>query len=133
MEPSNVPLAGFIAELGLQVLEITPDRVVGELTVEDRLRNAQGNLHHGALSSAVETLASVAAAAWFEGRGQVVGVENATSFHEEVRDGKLTVVAEPVDRQDSRQQWWVQIRSGDRLVASGQVNLVNGPNLVARA
>lgn len=133
MKVSDVPMTGFVAELGLRLLEVSPDRVVGELPVSDRLRNAVGALHHGAVSSVVETVASIAAAAWFEGRGQVVGISNTTRVHEEVREGLLSVVAEPVMRSDQRQQWNVQVWAADRLIASGQVELVNGPHLGAPA
>lgn len=120
-----VPLTGFAHVAGLEVVALDVDRVRGTLVVEPRLLDARDVLHRGVLSTAVETAASVGAAAWFDGRGHVVGVSNTTSTHRDVTGGRLEVLAEPVHRDEGRQQWTVDITDDEGLVASGTVHLVN--------
>ncbi|MFB9236623.1 PaaI family thioesterase [Plantactinospora siamensis] len=120
---------GFVALLGLELTETTPDRVVIRWRVRPELHQPYGILHGGVHASVVETAASVGAALWFGDRGGVVGVNNQTDFLRAVRDGELTAVATPVHRGRTQQLWQVEITDErDRLVARGQVRLQNVPN-----
>jgi 1,4-dihydroxy-2-naphthoyl-CoA hydrolase len=126
---SDVPNVGLDRLVGLRLSEVSPGRVSASLTVADHLSDGAGALHRGVLSAVVEACASVAGAAWFAERGQVVGVSNSTSHFAAVTGGVLDVVAEPVDRQDARQQWTVQVRdAAGTLVAQGTVWLSNIPD-----
>ena len=120
------PGAGFTELIGMQIVELGPDRTVLRWTVHPQLHQPYGIVHGGVYCTAVETAASYAAAAWFGGRGNVVGVSNQTDFLRAVRDGELTAIATPVHRGRLQQLWQVEIRDeSDRLVARGQVRLQN--------
>ncbi|MEV4760779.1 PaaI family thioesterase [Micromonospora sp. NPDC049559] len=120
---------GFVALLGLQIEEVTPDRVVIRWRCRPELLQPYGIQHGGVYSSVVETAASVGAAVWYGDRGGVVGVSNQTDFLRAVREGELSAVATPVHRGRSQQLWQVEITDeADRLVARGQVRLQNLPS-----
>jgi 1,4-dihydroxy-2-naphthoyl-CoA hydrolase len=120
---------GFVHLLGLEFVEVSPDRVVVRWTVRPELHQPYGILHGGVHCAAIETAASIAAGAWLGDRGDVVGVSNQTDFLRAVRDGVLTATATPVHRGRLQQLWLVEIRDDDeRLVARGQVRLQNIDN-----
>lgn len=117
---------GFTELLGLELVEMSGDRVVVRWKVRPELLQPLGILHGGVHCSVVETAASIGAAMWFGERGQVVGVANSTDFLRAVREGVLTARATPVHRGRSQQLWLVEILDeAERLVARGQVRLAN--------
>ncbi|GAB3059982.1 PaaI family thioesterase [Micromonospora schwarzwaldensis] len=117
---------GFVALLGLELDEVSADRVVIRWRVRPELHQPYGIQHGGVYCSVVETAASVGGSLWLGDRGRVVGVSNQTDFLRAVRDGELTAVGTPVHRGRSQQLWLVEITDGDaRLVARGQVRLQN--------
>ena len=128
MEPSDIPHVGLDARLGLRVTAVGPERVAAGFEVTPDLLDGGGSLHRGVVSAAVETAASVAAAAWYEDRGRVVGVSNTTSHFASTGAGHVDVVAEPVALLDVRQVWAVSVVAGDVLLARGTVALANVPD-----
>ncbi|MGC4891965.1 PaaI family thioesterase [Micromonospora sp. DT227] len=117
---------GYVALLGLELDEVSADRVVIRWRVRPELHQPHGIQHGGVYCSVVETAASVGGSLWLGDRGRVVGVSNQTDFLRAVRDGELTAVGTPVHRGRSQQLWLVEITDGDaRLVARGQVRLQN--------
>lgn len=117
---------GFAGLIGLEFTELGPDRVAARWKVRPELHQPYGILHGGVHCAVVETVASVAAAVWLGGRGQVVGVSNQTDFLRAVREGELTAVATPVHRGRLQQLWQVEITDEQgRMAARGQVRLQN--------
>jgi uncharacterized protein (TIGR00369 family) len=127
LHPEDVRLtAGFAGLLGVEFTELGADRVTASWKVRPELHQPYGILHGGVHCAVIETVASVAAAIWLGGRGQVVGVSNQTDFLRAVREGVLTAVATPVHRGRLQQLWQVEIRDEQgRLAARGQVRLQN--------
>ena len=121
-----LPASSFDQVLGLELQEISGDRVTARLEVQPHLHQPYGIVHGGVYCSVVETVASVAGAVWFGDRGQVVGVSNHTNFLRAVRDGVLAVEATPVHRGRTQQLWQVAIHDErGKLVARGEVRLAN--------
>ena len=117
----------FVNWLGLELLEVSGDKVVAAWDVRPDHHQPYGIVHGGVHCSVIETVASVAAATWYE-RGQVVGVANQTDFLRAVRDGRLTATGTPIHRGRLQQLWLVEIRDeNERIVARGQVRLQNLP------
>ena len=110
--------------IGLTVDELTGDLMRVHWHVVPEVHQPAGILHGGIHAWIHETVASVAASAWFGDQGQVVGVSNQTDFFRAVREGELTSVGTPLHRGRSQQVWVVETRdAADRLVARGQVRL----------
>ena len=124
----STPYEGFDTLIGLRLVSVTADEVVGTLEVTPALHQPYGLLHGGVMCSIVETLGSVGGAAWFGDRGQVVGSNNSTHLLRAVREGILTATATPVHRGRSQQLWTVDVRDEQpRLVGQGQLRLANLP------
>ena len=116
----------FTEYLGVELQEVTGDRVVATWTAGEHLHQPYGIVHGGAHCGVVETLASIAASVWLGDRGTVVGVNNSTDFYRAVRDGAMTSTALPVHRGRSQQVWVVEtVDAEGRLVSRGQVRLQN--------
>ena len=120
------PAVGLIGLLDLHLRTVTPDTAVLTWVAGPRHHQPYGIVHGGVHCAAIETAASVAAAAWYGDRGRVVGVSNQTDFLRAVRDGELTATASPIHRGRLQQLWLVEITDEEhRLVARGQVRLQN--------
>lgn len=128
MELSDIPHVGLDASMGLHMTSVGPERTTATFEVAAHLLAATGSLHRGVVSAAVETVASVAGAAWFADRGRVVGVSNTTSHFATTSSGRVDVVAEPAGLLDSRQVWTVVLLAEDVLLARGTVELANVPD-----
>jgi uncharacterized protein (TIGR00369 family) len=116
----------FVRHLGVQMTEVTGDRVVAEWDAAPKHHQPYGIVHGGVHCSVVEDLASVGAATWLGDKGQVVGVNNNTDFFRAVREGDLVSTATPLHRGRSQQLWLVQtVDAEGRTVARGQVRLQN--------
>ena len=117
----------FVRHLGIELTEITPDRVTASWKAAPHLHQPYGIVHGGVHCSVVETLASVGAAVWLGDRGKVVGVNNNTDFYRAVREGTMTSTATPLHRGRSQQLWLVETTEDEsgRTVARGQVRLQN--------
>ena len=114
--------------LDMQLDELTPTRVSGSIAADERHHQPWGLVHGGHYTSAIETFASVGAFEAVKDRGQqAVGVTNITDFLRAHRNGRLAVVAEPIQQGRTQQLWQVEIRrpDDDKLVARGQVRLQN--------
>ncbi|MDP9408431.1 MAG: PaaI family thioesterase [Actinomycetota bacterium] len=122
---------GFDRLIGLQVVEVGPERVEARLEVRPDHHQPFGIVHGGLLATMVETVASVGAAVWYGDRGTIVGVANSTDFFRATREGTLTAVGTPVHQGRTSQLWLVEITDDQgRRVARGQLRVAN---LEARA
>jgi uncharacterized protein (TIGR00369 family) len=114
--------------IGLEIVDVSEDEVVGRILLDDRHLQPYGIVHGGVFCTMIETLASYGAATWAMSQGMfgAVGVHNSTDFIRSCRGGEVTGEATPVHRGRSQQLWQVTVRGGDgRMVARGQVRLHN--------
>ena len=117
---------GYDDVVGLELQDVSGDRVTGRLEVKPHLHQPYGIVHGGVFCSVVETVASVGGAVWFGDRGHVVGVSNHTNFLRAVREGVLAIEGTPVHRGRTQQLWQVEVKDETgRLVARGEVRLAN--------
>jgi 1,4-dihydroxy-2-naphthoyl-CoA hydrolase len=118
----------FMRAIGLEVDEVGRDRVVGHIDLGPEHHQPFGIVHGGVYCAAIEQIASIGANIQAGELGLVsVGVNNNTHFVASLRDGRVSVVAEPITQGRTQQLWGVEIRRRDdgRLVATGQLRLAN--------
>lgn len=118
----------FMRVAGLRFEEINGSRVRGSIDLGEQHHTPWGVVHGGVYAAAVESAASVGASAAVIERGQVaVGVSNSTDFLRPVKEGRVSVLAEPIIQGKSQQLWQVIITRGEdgKEVARGQVRLQN--------
>ena len=112
-------------QLGIEMIEVTPERVRARVVIDERHLQPYGIAHGGVYCSIVEGVASYGAGQAARARGQlgVVGVSNSTDFLRSHSEGELLAEGRPVHVGRSQQLWSVEIRRGSdaALVSRGQV------------
>lgn len=98
--------------LGIEYLEVEPDRVVGRMPVEGNTQ-PYGLLHGGASCALAESLGSLAAALHGMPDRVAVGVDINATHHRGVREGHVTGVATPVHRGRSTATFEIVISDDD--------------------
>src|SRR5687768_13974148 len=89
----DIPPGAFVEYLGLDLREVSGDRVVATWTAGPRHHQPFGIVHGGVHCSVVETLGSFGATYWLLARdpqGSAVGVNNSTDFFRAVTEGPMT-------------------------------------------
>ena len=96
--------------LGIELRELTPERVVATMPVDDRTRQPFGILHGGASVALAETIASLGGAMNVDlDRFVVVGVEINANHIRAKKDGLVTGSGTPIHVGRSTQVWEVRI------------------------
>jgi uncharacterized protein (TIGR00369 family) len=106
------PLAsrGLAAAIGIEIVELTPERVVATMPVDDRTRQPFGLLHGGASLALAETVASFGAAANVDlERFVAVGQEINANHLRGKTDGVVRATAVPIHRGRTSQVWAIDI------------------------
>jgi 1,4-dihydroxy-2-naphthoyl-CoA hydrolase len=119
--------SAFMKLLGLSFEEMGPKRVVAFFETGDDLHQPWGLVHGGVFTAVIETVATTGAYQAVKDRGQLaVGVNNVTDFLRPHQQGRLRVVAEPLQQGKSQQLWQAIVEREDgKTVARGQVRLQN--------
>jgi uncharacterized protein (TIGR00369 family) len=94
----------FNQKIGLQLLEVSKDRVVGTLPVEGN-RQPYGLIHGGANASLAEVLGSIAAALNAGPERAAMGLELSCTHHRAARSGTVTGVCTPLHVGRSVSTW----------------------------
>ncbi len=114
--------------LEVEFEEIGPTRVTGSVAADERHHQPWRIVHGGLYTAVIETFATTGAFEAVKDRGQqAVGVSNTTDFLRPHRNGRLQVVAVPIQQGRIQQLWQVEIRRPEdgKLIARGQVRLQN--------
>jgi 1,4-dihydroxy-2-naphthoyl-CoA hydrolase len=105
---------GLADALGIEVLEISPGRVVATMPVDDRTRQPFGILHGGASVALAETVASLGSAANVDREEfAAVGLEINANHLRAKRDGTVTATATPLHIGRTTHVWDVRIVDED--------------------
>jgi 1,4-dihydroxy-2-naphthoyl-CoA hydrolase len=119
--------SAFVAQAGLVVDSVAPDRVTGHIDLGAEHHTPWGIVHGGVYATAVESAASIGATTAVHGRGKVaVGLTNTTHFLRSLSAGRVDVEAIALYQGRTHQLWRVDVTdASDRLVAHGEVRLQN--------
>lgn len=129
-QPDLGAASAFMEAAGLQLDEVSGTRVTGHIDLGADHHTPWGVVHGGVYTTAVESAASVGASvAVAEDDQFAVGVNNSTDFLRAVTEGRIDIVAEPLQQGHVQQLWEVVVtRAGDgKVVARGTVRLQNVP------
>jgi len=109
----------FPALLGIRFIEVTREKVTGELTVRPELCTLGQVLHGGAIMAFADTLGAVATIANLPEGARTTTLESKTNFLSAAPVGSRVVgESTPVHRGRTTMVWQTQIRSDSgRLVA----------------
>jgi 1,4-dihydroxy-2-naphthoyl-CoA hydrolase len=140
-EPTNLPdwydaLAkrGLPSTLGIEMLELTNERVVATMPVDDRTRQPFGILHGGSSIALAETVASFGATAVIDReRFVAVGLEINGNHLRPKTDGVVRATGVPVHVGRTTHVWSVEIADErGRLVCVSRCTLAIVPREQAR-
>ena len=109
----------FAKHIGVEILEITPDRVRAKLTARQGLANRRGILHGGAIMSLADTMGGIGTTANLPKGSSTTTIESKTNFIGGAREG-MTIIATatPVHRGRRPQVWQTRLETGEgKLVA----------------
>lgn len=96
--------------LGIELVELTAERVVATMPVDDRTRQPFGILHGGASVALAETVASLGGTMNVDlDRFRVVGVEINANHIRAKTDGVVTGTGTPIHVGRSTQVWEIRI------------------------
>ena len=120
---------GLADALGIEIVELTPERVVATMPVDDRTRQPFGILHGGASVALAETAVSLGAWLNIDGEQQAaVGLEINANHIRAVSSGTVRVVATPIHRGRTTHVWSAEIRDEkERLVCISRCTLAIVP------
>ena len=94
MQSPSHPLPGFDGLYGLEIVEVSDDRMRGRVVVRDELKQPYGLVHGGVYAAIAESLASMGTAMVVARQGQLaMGLSNQTSFLRPVTEGVIEAVA----------------------------------------
>ena len=130
----NANAGGYAKAMDYRFVKATPDEVVLEWTVGENHLQPFGIVHGGVHCGAIETVCSIGAALAAAQRGyegNVVGLENHTSFLRAVRTGtKLRARATPITRGRTTQVWQAEVLDENSAqIARGSVRLLCTPKI----
>lgn len=116
-ESSNLPdwyrplaSSGLALVLGIEMVELSVERVVATMPVDDRTRQPFGLLHGGASIALAETVASFGAAVHIDReRFSAVGLEINGNHVRAKTDGVVRATGVPVHLGRSTQVWSIEI------------------------
>jgi uncharacterized protein (TIGR00369 family) len=120
---------GMASAIGIEILELTPERVRATMPVDDRTRQPFGILHGGASMALAETVASIGATACID-RDQFVAVgQEINGNHVRSKsDGLVTAVATPVHVGRRSHVWSIRIADEqDNLICIARCTLAIVP------
>jgi uncharacterized protein (TIGR00369 family) len=115
---ASLPHRGMADTLGIEILELAPERVVATMPVDRRTHQPFGILHGGASVALAETVASLGA--WMNvdrDRYHAVGLEINANHLRAKSDGTVRATATPIHRGTTTHVWNIEIRDEqERLV-----------------
>lgn len=115
----------MVSNLGIEFLEITPQKLVARMPVDSRTKQRFGILHGGASAALAETVASVAA--WLnidDTKFSAVGTELSISHLKSISEGFVIAETTPFRIGRSMQVWNIQIKNeAGHLIAVSRCSL----------
>jgi uncharacterized protein (TIGR00369 family) len=119
----------FDALYGLEVAELSDERVTARVPVSDKVKQPMGLVHGGLYASIAESITSIATARSVAGDGMIAtGMSNQTSFLRPITAG--TVHATAVRRHRGRTTWMWDVEITDdagRLCAVSRMTIAVRP------
>ena len=120
-----IPHHGLPDTLGMEILELGPERVVATMPVDRRTHQPFGILHGGASVALAESVASLGA--WMNcdrERQSAVGIEINANHLRSKTEGIVRAVGVPVHRGTTTHVWSIEIRDEqERLVCVSRCTL----------
>jgi 1,4-dihydroxy-2-naphthoyl-CoA hydrolase len=117
---------GLVAHLGIEFLEVTPDRVVARLAMNENLATVGGTIHGGTLMAFADTIGAAGTVANLEDGQRTATLESKTNFIAPCRAGYVRAEAKPIHKGKRTHVWETRItdEAGKLLSVTTQTQIV---------
>lgn len=117
---------GLIAHLGIEFLEVTPDRVVARLKMSENLATVGGSIHGGTLMAFADTIGAAGTAANLAEGQRTATLESKTNFIAPCREGYVRAEARPIHKGKRTHVWETRItdEAGKLLSLTTQTQMI---------
>ncbi len=117
---------GLVKHLGIEFVEVTPDRVVARLKVDERLMTVTGTIHGGTLMAFADTIGAAGTVANLDEGQRTTTLESKTNFIAGCRSGTVQAEAKPIHKGRRTQVWETRItdENGKLLSITTQTQMV---------
>jgi 1,4-dihydroxy-2-naphthoyl-CoA hydrolase len=118
--------SGLVAHLGIEFLEVTPDRVVARLKVGESLLTIGGTIHGGTLMAFADTVGAAGTVANLQEGQRTATLESKTNFIAGCRSGYVRAEARPIHKGRRTHVWETRItdEAGKLLSVTTQTQIV---------
>ena len=117
---------GLVAHLGIEFLELTPERVRARLQVNERLLTTTGVVHGGTLMAFADTTGAAGTVANLAEGQRTATLESKTNFIAGCRSGTVQAEAKPIHKGRRTHVWETRItdESGKLLSITTQTQMI---------
>jgi uncharacterized protein (TIGR00369 family) len=117
---------GLMAHLGIEFVEVTPDRVLARLKVTQTLMTVGGSIHGGTLMAFADTIGAAGTVANLAEGQRTATLESKTNFIAGCRSGTVQAEAKPIHKGKRTHVWETRItdESGKLLSVTTQTQMI---------
>ncbi|HWI38529.1 MAG TPA: PaaI family thioesterase [Burkholderiales bacterium] len=117
---------GLVKHLGIEFVEITPDRVVARLKVDERLMTVTGTIHGGTLMAFADTIGAAGTVANLADGQRTATLESKTNFIAGCKSGTVQAEARPIHKGKRTHVWETRItdEAGKLLSVTTQTQMI---------
>jgi uncharacterized protein (TIGR00369 family) len=117
---------GLVRHLGIEFVEVTPDRVVARLRVTDQLMTITGTIHGGTLMAFADTIGAAGTVANLVEGQHTATLESKTNFIAGCKSGTVQAEAKPIHKGKRTHVWETRItdEAGKLLSVTTQTQMI---------
>ena len=117
---------GLVKHLGIEFVEVTPDRVLARLKVEERLMTVTGTIHGGTLMAFADTIGAAGTVANLADGQSTATLESKTNFIAGCKSGTVQAEAKPIHKGKRTHVWETRItdEAGKLLSVTTQTQMI---------
>ncbi len=117
---------GLVAHLGMEFLEVTPERIVARLKVTEELLTTTNTVHGGTLMAFADTVGAAGTVANLVEGQSTATLESKTNFLAACRSGYLRAEAKPIHKGRRTHVWETRItdEAGKLLSITTQTQMI---------
>jgi uncharacterized protein (TIGR00369 family) len=117
---------GLFTHLGIEFVEVTPERVVARLKVSEKLMTVGGTLHGGTLMAFADSVGAAGTVACLAEGQRTATLESKTNFIAGCRSGTVQAEAKPIHKGKRTHVWETRItdEAGKLLSITTQTQMI---------
>jgi len=117
---------GLFAHLGIELVEVTPDRVVARIQVSEKLMTVTGTVHGGTLMAFADSVGAIGTVANLVEGQSTATIESKTNFIAGCRAGTIQAESRPIHKGRRTHVWETRItdEAGKLLSVTTQTQMI---------